>query len=62
MVITRKKGGSILINNKPLSSYTQDDLNNLVVQYSDFFREVTRFVYNSTFIDLLRVKEPNFGE
>lgn len=62
MVITRKKGGSILINNKPLSSYTQDDLNNLVVQYSDFFREVTRFVYNSTFVDLLRVKEPNFGE
>lgn len=62
MVITRKHGGSILINGKPLSAYTQEQLNDLVVQYSDFFREVTRFVYDRPFIDLLAVKVPNYGE
>jgi hypothetical protein len=61
MVITRKHGGSILINGKPLSAYTQEQLNDMVVQYSDFFREVTRFVYDRQFIDLLAVKVPDYG-
>ena len=58
LVITRYKGGKLLINGKNINEYnrTQESVQELIDLFKnnrDFFREVTRFVYDDKFINIL---------
>lgn len=61
-VIFRQKGGIITIDGKKLTQFSTDELNEFIKSNRDFFREVTRFVYDDKFLELLEAREPNYGE
>ena len=68
-IITREKsgieGGTIKINGKTIEEIKIENpelLNEFIYNNRDFFREVTRFVYDSKFIELLSSKDNGYAE